>query len=113
MIGNIGKYFYKLKHFIWPSISCTIPIFQTCEQFCCSLYLGGLGFISAWPLKVGFHNHVDGTIVTAGPGLLGGGFGDLWVLVYIECVNHVFAGAPPAMPSWTSGCTGLVLQLMH
>ena len=39
MIGNISKYFYKFIHFIWPSIGCTIQIIQTCEQFCCSLYM--------------------------------------------------------------------------
>ena len=38
MIGNVGKYLYKFTHFIWPSIRCTIQIFQTCEWFCCSLY---------------------------------------------------------------------------
>ena len=39
MIGHIGKYLYDFSHFILPSIRCTIPNFQTCEWFCCSLYV--------------------------------------------------------------------------
>ena len=39
MIGHISEYLYNFSHFILPSIRCTIQNFQTCEQFCCSLYI--------------------------------------------------------------------------
>src|SRR6266481_6333636 len=39
MLEHMSEYLYDFTKFIFASIRCTIPNFQTCEQFCCSLYL--------------------------------------------------------------------------
>src|SRR6266481_742198 len=39
MLEHTSKYLYDFENFIFASIRCTIPNFQTCEQFCCLLYV--------------------------------------------------------------------------
>src|SRR6266481_8981505 len=39
MLEHMSEYLYDFTEFIFASIRCTIPNFQTCEQFCCSLYV--------------------------------------------------------------------------
>src|SRR6266481_2914164 len=38
MLEHMSEYLYDFTEFIFASIRCTIPNFQTCERFCCSLY---------------------------------------------------------------------------
>ncbi len=38
MLEHMSEYLYDFTKFIFASIRCTIPNFQTCKQFCCSLY---------------------------------------------------------------------------
>src|SRR6266481_933566 len=39
MLEHMSEYLYDFMNFIFASIRCTIPNFQTCEQFCCLLYI--------------------------------------------------------------------------
>src|SRR6266481_4889967 len=39
MLEHMSEYFYDFTRFIFASIRCTTPNLQTCEQFCCLLYV--------------------------------------------------------------------------
>src|SRR6266481_9951736 len=41
MLEHMSEYLYDFNKFIFASIRCTIPNFQTCKWFCCSLYMLG------------------------------------------------------------------------